>query len=305
MLNDVDKARLAAEFGVYDHEWRFIACHSGEPHLVDRLLIFDDGTVLSLDAFALGDPHATVAADRIHAVLAELAGPHHRLVHVWGVFEPSSSLDLAGRRFLLANPDAAKLTFEGEYKVDLRDLTFADEPACRKTLRQIRNKGVEVTIAPSEALTAVQLRLIEIWRRGRGFSGLSISAGQAIATFVRAGHSYTATACVDRQVLGFSVFSRPNPSVAVNLMSFSERTPGSRVDDALQWASTQFARDLGCTDFSLGYAGYDGLAAFKRKWGGRQIGPAYRAAIYAADEQWAETGRSYGFAWNTRLHCGP
>jgi hypothetical protein len=304
VLSEADQARLAARFGVYDHEWRYGACHLGQPRLAEGLLLYDDGTVLSLCAFEPEDPFRAVAWPRIAAALAAVWNRHHhRLIHIWGVFKPEPRLDLS-RQLILANADDAANVHEGEFTIDLSDMAFADEAVCRKARRQIRNKKVEVVVTRSAPLDASQLRLIEHWRRTHELSGLSVSAGQAIAAFVRERQSYTATAMIEGRTVGFSVFSCPNTETAVNLMSFSDRSSGSRIDDALQWQSTQFARDLGCATFHLGYAGYDGLARFKRKWGARQTGPAYRAALYAVDHAWADFGRQYAFAWMTRLHLG-
>jgi len=302
MLSEADQARIAGRFGVYDHEWRYIACHVGEPSLVDNLLIYDDGAVLSLCAFDLTDVAIPVSWERIRAALGTIwDGRFHRLVHVWGVFQPQHCLELDGR-LPLVDRGAVDASYEGEYTINLEDLAFAEERGVRKTLRQIRNSGVDVGIAPSGPLSSAQLRLIEFWRAARELSPLSVSAGQAIATFVHDRQSYTATASVDGDLLGFSVFTRPNEHTAVNLMSFAMRARGSRVDDALQWQSTLFTRDLGCKRFSLGYAGDEGLSSFKRKWGARPTGPAYRAALYAVDEVWGEAARNYAFAWNSRLH---
>ena len=72
MLSVCDQDRIAQEFSVYEHEWRFFSGFLGEPFLLNNCLVYWDGTTANVCAFPLGESQESIGASEIDRMLSAL-----------------------------------------------------------------------------------------------------------------------------------------------------------------------------------------------------------------------------------------
>lgn len=298
MLTVLEQERLSANMCVYEHEWRYLASYLGEPFLLDDILAFFDGSVLHINAFSLERMRPISAAEiasRLDAV-HDCWKPH--LIHLWGNTVAPDEFKLGGRRFACST--RAELKYPGEHTIVLAQCGEYSKEA-KKAIRSFERDGLKTIVSTPARLSWRHLTLIETWRDRIRPGSASTVAGASIANYVRAERPHVVECVKDGELVGFSVFSRPKPERAVNLMSFSERLPGVRIDDSLLFATVEFCKEREIETIHLGYAGNAMLARFKEKWGARKTGADYTQAIYSADQRWDSLAKKFSFFWWSRL----
>ena len=304
MLSPADIASIKDRFYVYEHEWRYLTCYLGEPSKAGGCVIYDDGKVLSICAFPITIEKCELSIGDLDKIIGRMLRPNdHQIVHVWGAFDLLDEIRAGGQIFTLVHPESKNEVFAGEYTIDLEAHELANLPEARKAVRRILNKGLLVSVNLASPLSAKHMELVEYWAFTRPISTMAAVAGHSIFSFVSRGESdvFIAEVKLDGQIRGFSVFSFPNDAAAVNIMSFSEKYPGSRLEDALIWGTIDFSRARGKKTLHLGYAGSENLVKFKKKWGAAKSGIDYKQAIYARDEVWKQHAASYDFFWTSRV----
>ncbi len=301
MISQSAANQLDSGFGVYEHEWRYLAGYLGEPHLINDLLVFDDGRTLNICAFPVGDIRRRVGVEEVEDIVSKIVRDSHGLVHVWGSVEIATELQVGFSRWALADPAAADECFTGEFTVDLHGFDLEPLRDARKSLRSAVRKGLVTTVSEVPLLSAHHLALIEHWRSERPIGMMGAVAAQSLGGYVGSDHVTLVEVKHDDQLRGFGVVACPSDRVVVSLMSFTERLPGARVDDALMNGMIEFALERGADVLHLGYAGTEGLESFKRKWGAASTGPEYGQAIYVADDGWKQRALNYDFFWTSRV----
>jgi hypothetical protein len=221
------------------------------------------------------------------------------LVHLWGNLQTPESIKIGGRE--LHCVVSGEEEYEGEYSIDIFENSNSFSQETRKTIRSFNRDGLRATISPSRRLSWHELNLIEKWqeRIAPGIAGTL--AGASISNYVLSTHSYTTRCFLGDRLVGFSVFATPKPDRAVNLMSFSERLKGIKIEDKLLHATIEMCKLQNISRLHLGYAGTDSLAKFKKKWGAKRSGPNYTQAIYVTGQDWANRAKDFTFFWYARL----
>jgi hypothetical protein len=302
MLSEDTKARFARSFSVYEHEWRFLAGYLGEPVESGGYLAFDDGSVINFCAFPLNQEGQALERTELERFITSAYKPEsHKLIHIWGVFDPPAQLQIQDVVLDLVNQDATNEVFPGEFTIDLTTHDLATLPEAHRSVRRMHSKGLELEVTTPGALTSRHMSIIEHWRTSRAVSNMAAVAAHSLISFTKHSDVIVFDVKQDGILQGFTIGSRPNDDVAVNLMSFSKKYPGSRLGDALLWRTIEYHRDRGVKKLHLGYAGTEGLVHFKTKWGAQKTGADYRQALYAADGWWRSRAEAYDFYWMSRL----
>jgi hypothetical protein len=299
MLTPFDQKRILEGMYVYEHEWRYLSGYLGEPFLLDDILAFFDGRVLNVAAFVIGEN--VKSGQGSLACRLGLIDPEIKpcLVHVWGELEIPESLKIGDQILPCVYREEARQA--GEYSIDMAGLVNGYSPEAKKAIRAIKRDSILTSVEPGSRLSWKELSLIEAWKKRISPGVAGAIAGASIPSYILSTSAHIARAFIDGRLVGFSVFVRPRPDKAVNLMSFSERLPGIKIEDSLLHATIEHCMYTNVKNLHLGYAGSEALARFKKKWGAAKSGPDYEQAIFCSDPAWKEQISNFSFFWWARL----
>jgi hypothetical protein len=299
MLTEEEQDSIIRNMCVYEHEWRYLASYLGEPFLLEDILAFFDGRVLSICAFTLGDARQLSDNDFEERITIVDQSICPELVSAWGNVQLPEKIKMGGKELCPVTNSEEK--YLGDYSIDIYEHFDNFSPEARKAIRSFKRDGLQTTISPSTRLSWRELDLIEKWRNRISPGIIGTIAGASISNFVLSVPSYTARCFFGKHLVGFSVFTKPSPDRAVNLMSFAERLQGIRIEDSLLHATIEACKLQNISRLHLGYAGTDSLASFKEKWGAKKTGPNYTQAIYVTGQEWENRAKDSNFFWLARL----
>lgn len=303
MLSKSQIQKISSQFRLYEHEWRYLQCYVGEPFEYKGYLIFDDGRVLNICAFSLLEDK-TLSRDLLHEILGlYFRKPSHKAIHLWGNFELVERLTFPDSPAVeLINRDSCREVYEGEYTINLEEHSLNDLKAARKAINNVRNKGLFCSVRQIDILLARHRELIEIWRSSRPISVSGAISAHSVSSFLLFKENiFVVEVAFENLIYGFSVFSFVGDNDCVNLMSFSEKSVGMKIEDALLYKTICYAQEKNKTTLHLGYAGNSGLVSFKEKWGAQKTGPDYRQVLYVIDPEWCSRVKDFDFFWISRL----
>ena len=300
----VDQIRkISNHFSVYEHEWRYLQCYVGEPFEYKDYLIFDDGKVLNICAFSLSNERTLCYELLSEIVKLYFRKKSHKVIHIWGEFEVPKRLSISESISMdLLDEDSICNLYDGEYTIDLTNHDLTNLKEARKSVRSIKNKGLDSYVRQTNMLSARHRELIEIWRLSRPIPITGAIAAHGVSSFLMFKENiFLVEVRYEKVIVGFSIFSFVGENNCVNIMSFSDKIPGIKIEDALIYETIKFARQKGKKTLHLGYAGNRGLVSFKKKWGAEKTGPNYKQALYTLDQRWFERVSDFNFFWVSRL----
>jgi hypothetical protein len=279
VLSTADVSAIQAGFAIYDHEWRAYAPVLGEPYRIDDYLLYFDGTILYLCAYALGNPARVLTAGRLADLIGRVAvSPAPEAVVIWGRFEPLASINPTGVTYPLAS--VMQINYDDSAVDTLID--FAAPNAQRERMRdRARRNALTTTVRQYRELSAQHLRLITEWAANHDLSSFHAAFATGVAFYVRDPRVYIVEASREEELVGFAVISLVSANRAVFLQNYNLRCPGFAVGDAVYGAMLDFVSEKHVQYLHLGYSATPGLMRFKRKWGGNFDLPPYREAGYS------------------------
>ncbi|MEV7969283.1 hypothetical protein AB0O34_25335 [Sphaerisporangium sp. NPDC088356] len=302
MLNEDDRERISRGFSVYEHEWRFLAGYLGEPFLIDSCLVYWDGRTLNICALPLNGDDTVLGRSDLERIAARFAEVHEvELVHVWGSIAVPDALTVGNSVLGLTDQASVDSSFDGEHTIDLDDFSLGKLPEAAKSLRGVRNKGLTIAVKRVDQFAGSYYRIIEYWRQMHNIGAMASCAAATLPSYCRESHVVVVEASDQGRPCGFVVVAQPKADRAVRVLSFSLRSKGGRVGDALMFATIDYCMNAGVRTLHCGYAGSDSLSRFKEKWGARSTGPGYRQAMFATDPGWRARANEYRFYWAHRM----
>lgn len=298
MLSVDDKRRVSKEGCAYEHAFEYLSTYLGEAFLLGNFLAFYDGHALNVCAFALGEPRKMSAAELNDGLRHLHCSIKPRVLHIWGNVEPEDSVIFNEMEFKAV--ERSTRPYEGEFTLDIGKAPLSSREVRKATNSFLRDELV-CHSSRGRPLVWQEYDLIQAWseRVQPGLAGTI--AGAAISTFSD-NPSVNIIQCWQKEtLLGFSTFFVLRDEVGVNLMSFSRRVEGVKVDDFLMHSTIEECKRMGIASLRLGYSGSASLSRFKQKWGAERTGPDYSQALYASDPADREQARDFSFFWWARL----
>jgi hypothetical protein len=301
VLASDDVAYISKRIALYDHDWRFYSVFLGEPHLIDDVLVYFDGTVLYICAFPLSDIWKEADRSVVSSILNRRPEfSNTQVVDLWGRFSPPEEVGVGGRllprvKFTDYDPEMFDVA------IDLDEFEFAKERSARLARNAVLRKGLTARIVQRPVLLAQHMELMAHWRSTHDVSPVHACMAASVLYAIQQPQVYVVESFLGSKLVGFSVVSFPAADRAIYLQGFARNEPGSRVGDSMLAGMVTFAKDRGAKHLHLGYSPSDSLLSFKRKWGARVDGPPFREAFFCASHGLISLINRGRFLWRQRL----
>ena len=301
MLTEVDIARINAEFGVYDHDWRFFSEFLGEPFLLENYLAYFDGLILYLCAFRLGGCWRELRADELQSLVNDFEFAEDvQAINVWGVYqEVPRALGVKQRVLPLAREVPRSEACDA--MIDLDDFDFARYTSARLARNSAKNKGVACRVTQRETLSHRHTRLMEGFFRTHDISATHASFYLAANSLIKRNNVYIVEGWHGGKLIGFCLLSHAGVEAASIVMGFYDNAARLRVSDGIFSEAIMWAKGRGLRRLHVGYSGHRSLLDYKRKWGPLISLPPYGEAFYSASQEILAVVNRGNYPWRERI----
>lgn len=303
MLDDGDKARIAAGFSVFEHDWRFYSGFLGEPVLLGDILTFFDGDMLYVCGFRLGAPDSVLTQAELRAIVSQHPHGHTaRAVDVWGPVSVDAELAVGARKLPMVSRESYS-AFDSI--APLKPDFFQTQASARLARNSTLNHGLRRQIVERAELDARHLAIVREWRDHHEVDPVVGAISATVPGFCRADDVFVVEVYEAELLVGFGVLHAVSPTRSVLLQCYITREHGHRVGDAVMAGAIEKSIELGVSFLHLGYSFSQGLLDFKRKWGATLEGPKFTEAFFSQTGEMAEAIRNRSFLWAQRMSHAP